>query len=48
MPRKRRPAHQLTDKELAKRVFPAGVHKQLKRLALELEKKPRRPRKPQP
>jgi len=42
MPKKKKPASQLTTEELAKRVFPAGVHKRLKALALELDEKPRR------
>ena len=42
MPRKKKAANQLTDKQLARRVFPAGVHKRLKELALELDNKPNR------
>lgn len=42
MPKKKKPANQLTDTELAKRVFPAGAYKRLKDLALELDNKPRR------
>jgi hypothetical protein len=51
MPRKKRPASELTDKELAKRVFPSGVRKQLEKLVLQLDEKPRRQpskRKPKP
>jgi hypothetical protein len=51
MPRKKRPANELTDQELAKRVFPGRVRKQLEKLVLELDKKPlRQPskRKPKP
>jgi hypothetical protein len=48
---KKKPAHQLTTDELAKRVFGSHGHKQLKALALELENKPRRKppmKKPKP
>lgn len=42
MPKKRKPASELTDAELAKRVFPPGVRKQLEKLVLELDQKPKR------
>jgi hypothetical protein len=38
MPKKRKPAHQLTSEELAIRVFGKHGHKRLKDLVLELEK----------
>jgi len=38
-PRKRKPASEMTNDELAKRVFPPEVHEHLKRLAHESESK---------
>lgn len=37
MPRKRKPAHQLTDKELKNRLFPGHIRKQLKTLVKALD-----------
>ena len=43
LPRKRKPASKLTDKELVKRLFPKETRKQLKQLLLELNaEKPKR------
>jgi hypothetical protein len=42
MPKKKKPAHALESHELAERVFGKKGHKALKKLALELENKPRR------
>ncbi|HEY7789659.1 MAG TPA: hypothetical protein VIC33_04040 [Vicinamibacterales bacterium] len=51
MPKKRKPAHKLTGDELAERVFGKHGHKQLKKLALALDEKPKRKtptKKPKP
>jgi hypothetical protein len=48
MPRKKKPAHQLTDKELTRRVFPAHVRKQVKAFVKSLEKTGRKQRKTEP
>jgi hypothetical protein len=51
MPRKKKPAHQLTSHELAHRVFGKRGHKALQDLVLELDQKPKRKpptRKPKP
>jgi hypothetical protein len=42
MPRKKKTADQMTDAELARKVFPARVRNQLKQLMLELDEKPKR------
>lgn len=42
MPRKKKPASQLTDHELAHRVFGVRGHKQLKELLLQMEQKQKR------
>lgn len=39
MPKKRKPAHQMTSDEIAKHVFPPEVQKHLKKVASEAEKK---------
>jgi hypothetical protein len=42
MPTKRKPAHQLTTEQLARRVFGTKGHKALKQLVLEHDEKPKR------
>jgi hypothetical protein len=37
VPRKKKSANQLTDKELVKRIFPAPVRKELKRVLAEVD-----------
>lgn len=46
MPRKKKPARELTTEQLARRVFPPKVLKELKRAAHEGEPKARRSPKP--
>jgi ATP-dependent protease Clp ATPase subunit len=46
--KKRKPAHQMTGEEIAKRVFPPAVHEHLKRVANpEPNSKPAAPKSPQ-
>lgn len=45
MPRKKKPAQDLTTDELARRVFPPKVLKELKRVAHEADEKPKPPSK---
>src|SRR5678809_400446 len=42
MPKKKKTANQMTDAELAKKVFPPSVRKQLKTVLFELENRPKR------
>ena len=46
MPRRKKPAHELTRDELARRVFPPKVIKEAKKLAEERDGKRRKPSSP--